>query len=802
MTRNAPRRGSSVFVLVLSFVSRGGRRVLFSANSRRSRGLSLTSAFVAQQVVGTGAIPRSLSVSSSPSLDRHRYFGGGNSWRVKAKDDNGNDEPRTGWLHNTEPKEYYRRGNNPPSADFKHDTTNKDVAAPFFSLTQSITASDDNNMTTPSFTTSKSYDDDGAGGGNLNHRIIAPPSFHPCDGTTKFMVTEHKITVPLFHADLELAAATNTNISITALDRNAIVSDMKTAPTLSDNSSCHRLRRATIDVYFAVIETTTFDNELFLASISDTTMCPRKRADAYLMRRDVNSGGGGCVNDNGSSSIDASRMMLYLQGGPGFGCAAPSVGLGLGSSSSSWAAKALSGGGVTNTEGKTFERIVLLDQRGTGRSTPISKRQLETLFPDLFLLDGDGDDNVKEDDTHRRTQVSKALADATEYLAKFRADSIVRDAEWIKEALIRHPLPPSVTESGGEHEVGAFSNVEDAPPQPRPWGAALGQSYGGFCLMTYLSSIAHPPKLCLFTGGIAPAYTPVREVYDRLWNRVATRNYKYYHHYPGDVRIVKRIVRRLLSSSMPPVKLPSGGILTARRFLQLGLGLGGSPGTSFANLHSLISWAFLHDDDDFDELAGAFLKRIDHEQSFDDAPLYFLLHESIYADGPMSGPTEWAAHSSYENIIVSSHSEFDYRQTSMVDDHNRPTLFFGEMVFPWMAHGDYAELSGHGMKSLSEALAKKRDWSPLYNKINMRAALIGGGSANMPPKCKAASATYYDDMYVDFDCAIKLLGRGAPLDGVKVWITNQFQHSGLRDDGANILCRLVNMAKENVHIPS
>lgn len=318
--------------------------------------------------------------------------------------------------------------------------------------------------------------------------------------------------------------------------------------------------------------------------------------------------------------------------------------------------------------------------------------------------------------------------------------------------------------------------------------------------MTYLSSIVHPPKLCLFTGGIAPADTPVREVYDRLWPRVAARNYKYYSQYPGDIGIVKRIVQRLLSSSMPPVKLPSGGVLTARRFLQLGLSLGGSPGTSFANLHSLINVAFLHDDDDA-ELSGAFLKRIDHEQSFDDAPLYFLLHESIYADGPASGPTEWAAHSSYENIIVSTHPEFDFLKTSAIDDNNRPTLFFGEMVFPWMAHGDYAELSGNGMKSLSCALAGKRDWSPLYDKMNMRLSLLGGG-ANNPPKCKAASATYYDDMYVDFDCAMKLLGRGAPLDGVKVWITNEYQHSGLRDDGANILCKLVNMAKENMHLPS
>ncbi|KAL7427965.1 hypothetical protein ACHAXH_001609 [Discostella pseudostelligera] len=637
----------------------------------------------------------------------------------------------------------------------------------------------------------------------INHRILSPPSFHPCDGTSKFMVTEHKISVPLYHADLNL----NENmarIAATVLAEKTDVEDARKRNSVTENSIKPLDRKAllrppmdvrTIDVYFVVTEVCSGSDEEFIASISNPSMCPRERADAYLMRG-ATTGGSGGGGAGGSPSIDPSRMLLYLQGGPGFGCAAPSVGLGLGTSSSSWAAKVLSGGGVTNTEGKTFERVVLMDQRGTGKSSPISKRRLEKLFPELFLLE-DGGEETENDDT-RMAKVSKAVEDATEYLARFRADSIVRDAEWVKEALIRRPSP-STTTTGGEEK----KKVEEAPgnqDDPQPWGAALGQSYGGFCLMTYLSSIAHPPKLCLFTGGIAPAYTPVREVYDRLWLRVAERNYKYYNKYPGDVGIVKRIVRRLSSSSLPPVKLPSGGVLTARRFLQLGLGLGGSPGSSFANLHSLINSAFLYDDDD-DEFSGAFLKRIDHEQSFDDAPLYFLLHESIYADGPISGPTEWAAHSSYESIIVSTHTEFDYRQTSTIDDHARPTLFFGEMVFPWMAHGDYAELSGHGMRKLSETLATKRDWSPLYDKHNMRTALLGE-CANKPPKSKAASATYYDDMYVDFNCAMRLLGRGAPLEGVKVWITNEYQHSGLRDDGANIISRLVNMAKENVHLPS
>ena len=378
-----------------------------------------------------------------------------------------------------------------------------------------------------------------------------------------------------------------------------------------------------------------------------------------------------------------------------------------------------------------------------------------------------------------------AVTEASSYLTKFRADSIIRDAEWIREALCRSPTPTT------------SKSAEDADDKddctPRPWGAALGQSFGGFCLMTYLSSIMYPPQMCLFTGGIAPMNTPIREVYNRLWVRVEERNRKYYETYPGDVVVVKRIVRRLITK---PALLPGGGILTARRFLQLGLGLGGSP-SAFANLHSVINSAFLDDKDD--ELSRSFLKKVEQNQSFDDAPLYFLLHESIYADGPLAGPTKWAAHSSYESYKIPI---FDYSITSKDDStYNSPTLFFGEMVFPWMSI-DYEEVSGRGMVALSEALATKDDWLPLFDAKNMRRALIGGDNRNEPPRTKAASVSYYDDMYVDFDCAMKLVKRDGPMEGVKVWITNEYQHSGLRDDGANILSKLVSMAKGTVKVPS
>ena len=51
-----------------------------------------------------------------------------------------------------------------------------------------------------------------------NHRIINPPALHPCgDHNKRMMVTEHKVAVPLYHADLEQASTSITS-SITPID--------------------------------------------------------------------------------------------------------------------------------------------------------------------------------------------------------------------------------------------------------------------------------------------------------------------------------------------------------------------------------------------------------------------------------------------------------------------------------------------------------------------------------------------------------------------------------------------------------
>ena len=67
---------------------------------------------------------------------------------------------------------------------------------------------------------------------------------------------------------------------------------------------------------------------------------------------------------------------------------------------------------------------------------------------------------------------------------------------------------------------------------------------------------------------------------------------------------------------------------------------------------------------------------------------------------------------------------------------------------------------------------------------------------------RAAAAVYYDDLYVDFDASMKVAARGGPLENCKVYITNEYQHSGLRDDGATIFSKLHGMATGSVRTPS
>lgn len=371
-------------------------------------------------------------------------------------------------------------------------------------------------------------------------------------------------------------------------------------------------------------------------------------------------------------------LLVYLQGGPGGKGPRPLDRAG-------WLGVALG-----------THRVVLVDQRGTGRSTRIDGRRMGA-----FATAHEGAD----------------------FLACFRADSIVADHEHLRGTVY-----------GG-----------------RRW-STLGQSYGGFLTMTYLSRAPEGLSACYVAGGL-PALDPsAAEVYRRTYPRVAARNALFYRRYPHAAEHVARIADRIAEGG---VRLPDGDVLTVRRLQSLGIDLGMKPGHE--RLHWLLDEAF-----NGGELSAAFLHQVLARTSYSDNPLFAAMQESIYGHG--AGPTGWAAQAERAR-----HPQFA--------EDARPLLFTGEMVYPWMFE-EIAELRPFG--GAVELLAEREEWPPLYDPDRL--------AANEVP---VAAAVYHDDMYVD---AGLQLDTAARVGNTQAWVTNEYEHDGIGDE--RVFTRLRQMVSD------
>jgi pimeloyl-ACP methyl ester carboxylesterase len=358
-------------------------------------------------------------------------------------------------------------------------------------------------------------------------------------------------------------------------------------------------------------------------------------------------------------------FLLYLQGGPGMEAPRP----GRHPTSPGWLDRALE-----------EYRVLMLDQRGTGRSSPVSAAALADRTP----------------------------AEQATYLKHFRADAIVGDAEAFRAYL----------GSG-------------------PW-SVLGQSFGGFTTLAYLSQAPAGLREAMFTGGLPPIGRHPDEVYEATYARVLERNRRYYARYPEDRK------RFLAAREMAPV-LASGDRLSHARLRQIGHLLGASDGAE--RVHAILelppqSPAFAHDVE-----AIAFARN----------PIYAILHESSYADGHVTG---WSAHRTMP--------------AAYADD---PTLMTGEHVYPWM----FEEMNA--LVPLREAadLLARHGWPRLYDPDVL--------ADNEVP---AAAAVYTDDMYVERAFSEE---TAAHVRGLRRWVTSEYEHNGLRADGGRILGRLIELVR-------
>ncbi|KAG0210334.1 hypothetical protein BGX28_009386 [Mortierella sp. GBA30] len=400
---------------------------------------------------------------------------------------------------------------------------------------------------------------------------------------------------------------------------------------------------------------------------------------------------------------DAEKMpwIIFYQGGPGF--QGPAY-------NSAW----------VKVAAKKYN-VLLLDQRGTGLSTAITVQALSQF---------------------------KTPQEQADYFMQFRADSIVRDSELIRETLL-------------------------ANSSEKKW-SLLGQSYGGFCITTYLSLFPESVAAAYITGGIPPMVDTLETVYRKSYKSVVEHTERYYQRFPLDIKRVKKIMKYLATNE---VKLPTGGILTPRKFQQLGLNFGVSGGMD--RVHSLCLQAFVNLNGK-EELSSLFLTEMATQDQI--PPIYAVLHESIYCDGP-GVASNWTASrlatGEFANKFAYSVQEFE----AFEDDASKKVYFTGEHMYDWMLD-DYVSLQP--LKECADILAKCTTWPKLYNADVL--------AKNTVP---VAAAMYYDDMYVDRECSER---TAQGIQGIRLWVTNEYMHSGLRDSDG-VLSKLLKLVSGEADVP-
>lgn len=381
-------------------------------------------------------------------------------------------------------------------------------------------------------------------------------------------------------------------------------------------------------------------------------------------------------------------FLLYLQGGPGSEAPRP-AGDPL---APPWLQRAL----------RDF-RVVMLDQRGTGRSTPVG---LDTAAPGLRGADGPGMSSARLRDAKPEDQA--------EYLTHFRADEIVEDAEDLRRAL----------------------GIEQ-------W-SLLGQSFGGFCTLRYLS--AHPGSVreALFTGGLGAVGTGLDDVYAITWQRMIEASERHWDRFPADRAVMRDLSQRAQEGRLT---LPDGTLVSCEQLRSVGHLLGASGGSD--RLHWLL---------ELDPASPAFAHDLAAAMPFGGRnPLYAVLQESCWADG---FATRWAAERTMPEAVRED-------PTLLAGEHIHPSVFDEDpQLTPW--------------KDAALILAE-HPWPRLYEAEALCAAEVPG-----------AAAVYFSDVYVPREPS---LATAALMPGVTPWVTSEYEHNGLRAGGERVLDHLLDLSR-------
>ncbi|EDO00106.1 hypothetical protein SS1G_02966 [Sclerotinia sclerotiorum 1980 UF-70] len=274
--------------------------------------------------------------------------------------------------------------------------------------------------------------------------------------------------------------------------------------------------------------------------------------------------------------------------------------------------------------------------------------------------------------------------------------------------------------------------------------SVFGQSFGGFCVLTYLSFHHQGLREVFTSGGLAPVGHSADRVYRATFQKVIERNRAYYQKFPEDVAVIQGLAIHI--SAKNGLQMPSGGTLTVRMFLTMGINFGFHGGLDM--VHDIVL-RMSSDLDQFSFVTKPTLKAIE-----DMVRSSKTLSEYKWLSGRPRSPTS----------IISE-----------------PLYFSGEMIYPFMFETS-PELSS--IYPAAKLLAEYTDWPPLYDEWQL--------ARNEVPMY---AATYVDDMYVDFGLAQETVRL---VRGCKQWVTNGMYHDAVRSRTGEMMGELFGLRDDVV----
>ncbi|KAK1762886.1 proline iminopeptidase [Phialemonium atrogriseum] len=419
--------------------------------------------------------------------------------------------------------------------------------------------------------------------------------------------------------------------------------------------------------------------------------------------------------DNGKYLDNKSPIFVFLCGGPG-------------TANDPFRIPALNRALLTGTflQNTKFQ-VLYLDYRGTGRSDPITASTLARL----------GD-----------------VREQAEYLMQFRQDNTVRDLEAARKCLS--------AKLWNDHN--------------RPW-SIMGQSYGGWIALTYLSLCPGGLKEVFLTGGLAPVGHTPDEVYAETYRQVRAQNRAFFARDARNGPRVRQVALHILTTGNNRIRLPSGGTLTVQRLMLLGRALGGATGLD--DVERLVA-TMAAEAASAGALSRRTLERFDAAVRLAGRPLYAALHEAIYCDGP-GVASRWAAQRMGRGVFQSSPEYWWLRggPVTAAQVGNEKNMFFaGEMIYPF--HFDtFAELVA--FKDVAGAVAARTDWPALYDQARL--------AANTVPVCAVG---YSKDMYVSARLGQQTASK---VRGLRYFESPDLAHDAIRTNTDLVLGYLVRMSQ-------